>query len=381
MTGVDVVVGDVQLKIRKASGQVSGVTIGNPDGYESANAFDMDLLRLNLGLVASLGGSPLVLDELVIDSPIVNLEFNQEGGTNLEDLSLRIQENQESADEKSAELEPADPEVPGEPFRIAIRKLRVEGVTMSVRRADGTKRSGTLPPIELNEVGGEKGVTPGELGVSVILAIVNEALRQAVAHRLVDGDLFDSERTLSVLAQKLSLSGVQRLKLEPVVDGLCQALNNAVETWVARGFVEADAFREDLAPVFREAKELSEDLLDPEQAKQLDRMIDDLKEGGVDVVRTAMAENLAGLLGLSGDQMAQAGPVLKQHMIRVGELIAQVSRDSDPSRENFKSGYRDIQQETRRDLESILGPGQMQDLIQRQDRLREEILNTFGAGE
>lgn len=36
----------------------------------------MNLLRLNIGLIASLGGPPIVLDELEIDSPALTLELN-----------------------------------------------------------------------------------------------------------------------------------------------------------------------------------------------------------------------------------------------------------------------------------------------------------------
>lgn len=216
-------------------------------------------------------------------------------------------------------------------------------------------------------------MTPGELGTAVIAAIVNEALRQAVALRLLDGDLFDSERTLSLLAQTLDLSAAQLGKLEPVVDGLCRGLNQAVETWVERGFVDVDALREDLAPVFKETKELAEDILESEQLKELDRMVADLEQGGVDFIRTAIAHKLAELLDLSQEQMALAGPVLRKHMVRVDELMTRLVNDPARSRKDFENGYRAIRNETREALKNVLGADQMRALSERLDRLREEM--------
>ena len=125
------------------------------DGYDSWCCF-----------ISPLTGEPLVLDELVISHPVVNLERNSQETSNLKDISENAEKNQDEADRKSAEEEPASEEKPGEPFRIIIRRLVIEGVTLNVRLADGTTRSGTLPSIELTDVGGDGGVTPGGLGHS-----------------------------------------------------------------------------------------------------------------------------------------------------------------------------------------------------------------------
>ena len=68
----------VRIKIKNGAGQIRGLKVGNPKGYATANAFDMSLLRLGIEL-KSLGKQPLVLDELTIDSPVVNMEINQRG--------------------------------------------------------------------------------------------------------------------------------------------------------------------------------------------------------------------------------------------------------------------------------------------------------------
>ena len=66
-----------------------------------------------------------------------------------------------------------------------------------VCRGDGTFRSGTLPAIELTDVGGKKGKSPAGLGAVVVLAMAGEMLKQAVAHKLAEGFRFEAEKLLS----------------------------------------------------------------------------------------------------------------------------------------------------------------------------------------
>ena len=71
LTGVAVVVERVELRPARGLREITGFTVANPAGDAAPYALQMDLLRLNLGVVSSLVGERLVLDELVIDSPAV----------------------------------------------------------------------------------------------------------------------------------------------------------------------------------------------------------------------------------------------------------------------------------------------------------------------
>ena len=90
LTEVPVDVEKVRIKFGAGSGEINGLTVANPDGYLTVNAFDIDQLRLNIGVLKTLGGSPIVLDELLIDSPVLILEFNEEGVLR---LTLRFDQN------------------------------------------------------------------------------------------------------------------------------------------------------------------------------------------------------------------------------------------------------------------------------------------------
>ncbi len=181
LTGVPVRVGGVGIDIKKGSGQIRGLRIGNPEGYAAANAFDMSLLRLDIDL-KSLGKQPLVLDELVIDSPVVNAEINERGGSNLKEILDNVSKNTQQADAK------AKTEESGEPMRIAIRRLLIQGVSFTESNPfeEGEPRSGTLPTIEKTNVGGGKGATPGEIGKLIIAAMGGQVAKQAAKQKATE---------------------------------------------------------------------------------------------------------------------------------------------------------------------------------------------------
>jgi hypothetical protein len=144
LTGVPVQVERVELKLMRGMGEIAGLTVANPAGYEAEYAFQMDLSRLNLGVFSLLlGVKTIILDELVIDSPVVNFERNAQGGSNLKEISDNVRENIDRADQKLVEEKPTTDKSPKEPIRIAVRKLVIKGVTFNARRVDGTTASGT----------------------------------------------------------------------------------------------------------------------------------------------------------------------------------------------------------------------------------------------
>ena len=130
----------------------------------------------------SLGKQPLVLDELIIDSPVVNMEINQRGGSNLKEILDNVSKNTGQADAKA---ETGDS---GEPMRIAVRKLRIDGVTFTESNPleEGEPRSGTLPTIEKTNVGGSNGATPGELGKIIVGELGGQIIKQAAKKKTME---------------------------------------------------------------------------------------------------------------------------------------------------------------------------------------------------
>ena len=373
LTEVPVDVKRVKIRLGGGSGQITGLSIANPEGYVAANAFEIGLLRLNIGLISSLLGPRVVLDELVIVSPVLTLELNDQGGSNLRDLADNVRRKLEQADSKPAQEKNKSDDAAGEPVRITVRKLVIEGVTFNLRRRDGTLRSGTLPTIELSDVGGEEGKTPAGLGAVIIVSMVGEMLKQVVAHRLAEGIEFDAEKVLSFLDQRLNLSSEQRVEMRVVAEKISEGLNNAIGMWVTQGFVDIDSLSRDIEPFADQARDILQDVLDTDQRQEFENFLANLDEEAIDAIRTELVGRLAEALGLNDEQIVQLRPILRQHLEQLGQLLSRIASDPDRSIEGFKADYDVIRTGTREKLNDVLDDNQMQALTQRQDELREKI--------
>jgi hypothetical protein len=386
LTGVSVTAGEVRIKLGRGLGEIKGLTIANPDGYVATNAFEMEQLRMNLGIVSSLAGEPLVLDELVIYQPVVNLEKKSQERSNLKDISDNTERNMEEADRKSAAEEPASKEKPGEPFRIVVRKLVIEGVTLNVRRADGTTRSGTLPSIELTDVGGDEGVTPGGLGLVVIGAMAGEMLKQAVARELIEREgnirnALSAENVLEILVDRLKLTPEQREKARPAVESVSEALAATIDAWVEQGFVDRESLSEQLAPLLEKIKVRLADTLDSEQVQALQSSLARLEEDAVEVIRFAVIEMIFERLGVTPEQAEQLRPMLRENLAEMSKLLSSFAAKPDRSFEEFKVACDELRDSLRARLRNVLDADQLKALITLQDELVERIRNaSFGNG-
>ena len=177
LTGTRVGVDGVGIKLTEGTGRITGLTVANPAGYKADHAFSMKNLRLGIDL-PSVGKNPLVLNELVIDSPLVKMEMNEKGGSNLKQISDNVSANTAKADKKAAEGQ--QQASGGEPLRILIRKLIIKDVSYAinspVKKLDGA--TGTLPTITMSNVGGKNGGTSAEIGKVVVGELTKRVIKQ-----------------------------------------------------------------------------------------------------------------------------------------------------------------------------------------------------------
>jgi hypothetical protein len=186
LLGVPLTVTAVELDVRGGRGQITGLNIGNPPGYKSPQAFKMDLIRLGISY-DSIGKQPLVISELNIQNPVVELELKDDGSTNLQQLMNNMQQNGAKADQKAAEQQPDTGAVEkGEPARIAIKKLVIAGVTVKVQAIDEPVETVTLPDIVLNDVGRQTGLTPAEIGQLIVGEIINQSLAATIERKMTE---------------------------------------------------------------------------------------------------------------------------------------------------------------------------------------------------
>ncbi|GEM_PF-1294784 len=183
MLGEPVRVGAVDLSLRSGAGEIRKLRIDNPEGYTDAEAFSMQKIRMNLD-VQSVTGSPIRLEEFIIEAPEVYLEVRDDNRVNLEELARNLKAKIDAKKEETPSREPnADPDdQQAEDTLLAITHLRIAGVKLTLRHRkfeEGVKEV-TLPDIDLKNVGGSEGITGPEIGLKVVEEITKEGLKQTL---------------------------------------------------------------------------------------------------------------------------------------------------------------------------------------------------------
>jgi hypothetical protein len=148
----------------------------------------MDMISLGIDL-GSLGAQPLVVNELVIQDPVVRVEGKEDGSFNLQVLLDNVEKNSDKADRKAAEQQPESETLPkGEPVRISFGMLAVSGVKVYASIPGQGPETVVLPDIVMRSVGGEEGLTPAQIGTAVIGKIavrsLEEVLKKTMAEKI-----------------------------------------------------------------------------------------------------------------------------------------------------------------------------------------------------
>jgi hypothetical protein len=187
LLGTQVSVDSADVELRAGRAIVRGIEVANPRGeglaFSDEPAIRIGEVDVSID-VASLAASPIALEEVSVRDPFVNVEV-----TPSEVNLLALRRNLDRASPAAA-----DAAAPGEaPRRFAVRRFAFEeGRLRADARAVGRDaREVVLPKLELREVGGEAGGTPGEIGKRVLEAFLARILAQVAKDRL--SELIDRE--------------------------------------------------------------------------------------------------------------------------------------------------------------------------------------------
>ncbi|MEJ2313195.1 MAG: hypothetical protein P8Y85_00090 [Nitrospirota bacterium] len=168
-TGTKVTVASVRIGLREGTGTVSGLSVGNPKGFTTSRAFSLKDVSIDLD-TSSITKDPVVIDEIRVSAPKVLYEINNSGKANIN----IIKDNVSSYAGGGGPSE-------GEGKKILIRRLIIEDgeVEINIAALPGKPQSASLGRIELTNVGGEGGSTPGEIAAQVIRPLANRAIQAA----------------------------------------------------------------------------------------------------------------------------------------------------------------------------------------------------------
>jgi len=135
------------------SGTLSGLTVGNPEGWSDGNAFTLGKIHLSMQPFSILGDH-IVINEIRIDEPVFRYE-TKIISSNIKDLLNNIEAITGAGDQK-----PKDKS--GRPIKFVVKKFRM---------TNGTAQLGVgpaaiplpMPPIAIDDLGvKEGGITPDQ---------------------------------------------------------------------------------------------------------------------------------------------------------------------------------------------------------------------------
>ncbi len=168
VTRTSVSVSEVEISLSEGRGSIKGLCVESPDGFDVRDAFSLGEITLDID-IQSLRGEPIVIDEIRILAPVINVEVNETGASNIDELRKNIEASIGGKDGGSGDSG-------GKDKRLRIRKFVFEeGIIEVDASAMGLeKRTVTLPEIRLDDVGGADGATPDEITRIILVAVTKK---------------------------------------------------------------------------------------------------------------------------------------------------------------------------------------------------------------
>ena len=178
-TQTSVKVSSVKLSLTSGEGAISGISIGNPKGYATTQAFGLGTVSMKVD-TGSVTKNPVVIKEIVIDRPQITYEMAADGSSNLQAI-------QKNVNAYAAKMSGGQGQKPAASSKEPERKLIIENlyvrngqIAASHAALQGKKIDTGLPTIHLTNIGKSKGgASPAEVANEVIGAISQQASKVA----------------------------------------------------------------------------------------------------------------------------------------------------------------------------------------------------------
>jgi hypothetical protein len=207
VTGTAVTVAGVNITLKEARGEISGLHLANPTGFDSTHLFHLDDVALDIG---NLFGDVIVIDEVLIDGADIIAE--QKGQTtNLQALLENIEKNSSAPTETEAKA--PDENTTSKPIRLMIKKFSFINNKASLETEQWDPQVLKVPNIVMNNLGDEKvGLTPEQLSAEVINRLI-KSVETAAKEALKEKAKEEAKKALTEQLDK-NLSDEDKAKLD-----------------------------------------------------------------------------------------------------------------------------------------------------------------------
>lgn len=178
--GTDVELKKVEISLFSGKGQLRGIRIGNPEGFRTDSAFQLNEVRLALDVFSLFSGDRIIIKEIFIDAPEITYEKSGKGD-NINAILKNI--NKVTGTSKAGASKEEKGTSGGEGKKIQINDFMIKNgkVNLSATALQGQKVSLDLSDIHLKDIGTEKQGTSMAEAVKEIFAAVNKDIAGTVA--------------------------------------------------------------------------------------------------------------------------------------------------------------------------------------------------------
>ena len=176
LTRVDVKLDKVSLSLLSGGGDVSGLVVGNPEGFKTPHAISVGRSRLAVQPSSLLSGK-IVIKMINVEAPEITLETGL-NGTNLKKILDNLNETTAGGDPTATKPKSNEP---GKKFEVD--EFLITGAKLNFTVTGLGSQTATLPDIHLANLGkGPDGITSAELTKVVLTAIEKAAANYVAEH-------------------------------------------------------------------------------------------------------------------------------------------------------------------------------------------------------
>jgi len=169
----------VTLKLFDGLGELNGFSIANPKGFSDNSLLGFDTVRLDLD-TENMTSTHVIVDEILVSRANARYEVNAQGKGNMNVLldQLKRMKSDSGTSSQASESEAGEAE---SDLRISVRTITIENTQLALDlSALGQKvYDETLPTFKATAIGGEEGLPPSELGVTIADVMLRNFARQA----------------------------------------------------------------------------------------------------------------------------------------------------------------------------------------------------------
>jgi len=181
VTKVEVTLDSASIKLKDGRGELKGLTLGNPSGFNSDYLFDLKNIVLDID-PASLTKPVYVINEIKVDG--ARLIAEQKGGTTNLQALLKGMKSGSKKPEAADKSKDEKPQASGTDVKLAVQRMTLENSAVTLITEQWGERQISMPMIALKQLGSAShGLSPEQLTDEIVSQLTRQ-VEKRVAQEL-----------------------------------------------------------------------------------------------------------------------------------------------------------------------------------------------------